>query len=191
MAGAASYTAILDANVLYPPPVADLLASLAVAGLYHARWTREIHEEWIRGVLRTKPNLSEKLQRRADQMNRAVPDSLVENYQHLIPSLALPDEADRHVLAAAIVGHADAIVTFNLKDFPAAALRPYNIEAIHPDDFVMNQMEINQIRALEAIKTMRARFRNPPLSAQTLIQVFERNQLPQLAAFLRGAEGLI
>lgn len=191
MAGVSAYTAILDANVLFPPPLADLLLSLSVAGLFHARWTQEIHDEWVRNALKTRPELLNKLEKRVEQMNRAVPDCLIENYSLLIPALTLPDENDCHILAAAIAGHADAIVTFNLKDFPAEAIKPYNIEAIHPDDFVMNQIELNQIAGLGAIKTMRARFRNPPLSAQNLIQVFERNQLPQLAAFLKTAESLI
>ena len=71
-------------------------------------------------------------------MNASVPDCLVTNYEKLANSIELPDPGDRHVVAAAIVGHADAIVTFNIKDFPQAVLQPYGIEVQHPDEFLMN-----------------------------------------------------
>lgn len=191
MAGSSTYTVILDANVLYPAPLSDLLLSLSTAKLFHARWTAAIENEWQRNLLANRPDLAGKVEARAAQMQRAVPDCLVENYEHLTAALSLPDENDRHVLAAAIVGHADAIVTFNLSDFPASALAPYNIEAIHPDDFVMNQLELNQLQALAAIKSMRARLRKPPISAPDLVRIFEGIQLPQTAAYLREAISLI
>jgi hypothetical protein len=105
--------------------------------------------------------------------------------------LHLPDPDDRHVLAAAIAGHADAIVTFNLRDFPADALVTHGIEAQHPDDFVLNQFELSPINALAAIKAMRARLRNPPRTAEELISILESRQLPQSAAWLRQAAALI
>ena len=124
-------------------------------------------------------------------MNRSVPDCLVENYEGLIAGLVLPDPDDRHVLAAAIAGHADAMVTFNLKDFPADALDPHLIEAIHPDDFVLNQLELRPFEALAAVKKMCARLNRPPLSAAELIATLERSGLPASAAHLRQAQALI
>lgn len=156
MAGSARYTALLDANTLYPAPLRDLLLSLAVHGLYHARWTARIHDEWTHNLARNRPELAERLPQLVALMNRIIPDCLIENYEALIDGLALPDAGDRHVLAAAITGHVDAIVTFNLKDFPGEVLARYNIEAQHPDDFVLNQLELRQIDALAAIKAMRA-----------------------------------
>ena len=94
-------------------------------------------------------------------------------------------------MAAAIIGHADAIITFNLKDFPASALSSYNIEAQHPDDFIVNQLELHELAALTAIKEMRARLIKPVQSAAELIATFERNQLTQTAAWLKRAEKLI
>jgi predicted nucleic acid-binding protein len=119
MAGYYRYTAVLDACVLYPAPLRDVLISLAVDGLYGARWTNEIQDEWIRNLHEKRPELDkQKLEQTASLMEQAVEDALITNYGYLIPTIQLPDPDDRHVLAAAIVGHADAIVTFNLKDFP-------------------------------------------------------------------------
>ncbi|HRA68955.1 MAG TPA: PIN domain-containing protein [Caldilinea sp.] len=191
MAGSARYTALLDANTLYPAPLRDLLLSLAVDGLYHARWTVRIHDEWTRNLAMNRPELAERLPQLVALMNRIVPDCLIENYEALIDGLELPDAEDRHVLAAAITGHVDAIVTFNLKDFPGDVLGRYNIEAQHPDEFVLNQLELRQIDALAAIKAMRARLRRPPQSAVDLIATLERAGLPASAAHLRRAQALI
>ncbi len=191
MAGSSQYTAILDANTLYPAPLRDLLLSLAVEGLYHARWTARIHEEWVRNLSRNRPELEPQLGALVELMNRSVQDCVVENYEGLIAGLVLPDPDDRHVLAAAIAGHADAIVTFNLQDFPAGALDPHLIEAIHPDDFVLNQLELRPFEALAAVKKMRARLTRPPQSAAELIATLERSGLPASAAHLRQAQALI
>jgi hypothetical protein len=124
-------------------------------------------------------------------MNEAVEDALVENYQYLIPTLALPDPDDRHVLAAAIVGHADAIVTFNLKDFPEQSLFQHSIEILHPDDFLIAQYDLDQIRMLKVIKACRIKLRNPPKSAGDYIDTLEQQGLPQTCRMLRQAIDLI
>ncbi len=194
MAGSARYTAILDANTLYPTLVRDLLLSLAAAGLYHARWTDKIHEEWTRNVIAKNPQnalLPDKLKTTVQVMNEAIPDCLVENYEPLIGCIKLPDPNDQHVVAAAIAGHADAIVTFNLKDFPQEALSPHGIEAQHPDDFVMNQLQLQELVAIEAIKKMRARWKTHPKTPTELIQLLEERALPLTAAHLRQVQGLL
>lgn len=191
MAGSLRYTAILDANVLYPQLLRDTLLSLAVARLYHARWTATIHGEWTRNLLLTRPDLATKLPAVVALMNSSVPDCLVTHYEKLAESLELPDPDDRHVLAAAIVGHADAIVTFNTKDFPEAVLQPYGIEVQHPDEFVVNQLQLQKIPALSAIKKMRARWTNPARPAQELITAFELRGMPMTADLLREAITLI
>lgn len=124
-------------------------------------------------------------------MNRSVPDCLVENYEGLIAGLVLPDPDDRHVLAAAIAGHADAIVTFNLKDFPADALDPHLIEAIHPDDFVLNQLKLRPFESLAAVEKMRARLNRPLQAAAELIATLERSGLTASAAHLHQAQAPI
>ena len=92
------------------------------------------------------------------------------------------------MLAAAIVGHADAIVTFNTRHFPAEYLAQFDIETQHPDDFVMNQFELHELSAIAAVKAMRSRLRNPPQSVADLAGTLDRITLPQTASYLRRAE---
>lgn len=192
MAGSATYTAVLDACVLYPAPLRDLLLSLASAGLFHARWTPEIEGEWTRNLLANRPDLNlAQLRITQERMTAAIPDCMVTHYEPLIAGLSLPDPDDRHVLAAAIAGHADAIVTVNLKDFPASILATYSLEAQHPDNFVMNQLELREYEALAAIKRMRARLRNPPRSPVEFIDTLQQNGLVQSARRLRERINLI
>lgn len=191
MAGSSRYTAILDANVLYPQLIRDTLMSLAVERLYHAKWSEMIHGEWINNLVQDRPELVDKIPAVVELMNSAVPDCVVTNFEHLIDCIQLPDINDRHVLAAAIVGHADAIVTFNVKDFPEALLEPYGIEVQHPDEFIINQLQLQEIPALSAIKKMRARWSNPVISPEELIAAYEKRGLPLTADHLRRAVALI
>jgi predicted nucleic acid-binding protein len=78
----------------------------------------------------------EQLDRTSSFMDRAVPDALVSGYESLIEGLRLPDPDDRHVLAAAIKCNASVLVTFNLRDFPKDVLDIFDVEAMHPDDFI-------------------------------------------------------
>ena len=124
---------MLDACVLYPAPLRDLLLSLAAAGLYRAKWSQQIHDEWTRNLLENRRDLDpERLRTTCTRMNTAVPDSLVTGYEDLIDSLQLPDPDDRHVLAVAIRPDADAIITFNQRDFDESELAKYDVYTEHP-----------------------------------------------------------
>lgn len=192
MAGFYRYTAILDACVLYPAPLRDLLLTLAEASVFGARWTTLIQQEWMRNLLSNRPDLSqESLEKTVAAMNEAIDDSLVENYEYLIESLALPDPDDRHVLAAAVVGHADAIVTFNLKDFPQEYVSRHGIEILHPDDFLVAQYDLNQIKVLTAVKNIRAKLKKPPKTAEQLILIYEQQGLSRTGKLLRAAIELL
>lgn len=192
MAGYYRYTAVVDACVLYPAPLRDLLLSLAAEGMFRARWSDRIHDEWTRSLLAKRPDLQRaSLARTIGLLNEAVEDATIDGFDYLVPTLALPDEDDRHVLAAAIVGHADAIVTFNLKDFPEPLVAPHGIEVLHPDDFLVAQYDLAQIAVLSSIKTMRERLRKPPRTANDVISTLEALGLPQFCALLREAEDLI
>lgn len=186
------YTALLDANVLYPAPIRDILLQLAVSDLFRAKWTTEIHREWIEALLRSEPHRQRAaLERTRGLMDTAVRDCLVTGYESLIPALELPDPDDRHVLAAAIVGHCDAIVTINLRDFPPSVLEPYGIEAQHPDDFLCNQFHLAQGVFCAAIRKVRARLKNPPFSAEDYLAILTAHGLVATAAELEEFAELI
>lgn len=110
-------------------------------------------------------------------MNAHARDALVADFEPLIKVLALPDPDDRHVLAAAIKGRADLIVTANLKDFPAASLKPWNIEALHPDDFLTHQFHLSPPAFLQAVRTVRLRLKHPPRSVQEYLDALRRQGL--------------
>lgn len=191
MAVSARYTAILDACVLYPRLLRDVLLSLAHADLYTARWTQHIEKEWTTALLENKPGSELKIASAVEQMRAAIPDCLVVDYESLIDGLDLPDANDRHVLAAAIRGNADAVVSFNTKDFPATVLDKFDIELQTPDQFVLNQLMLHPPRALGAIKQMRLRWERPEMSATDMVDLFEKRQLAQTAAHLRDVLELI
>lgn len=193
MAGHARYTVLLDACVLFPIAVCDALLSLAATGMFAAKWTTEIEEEWIRNLEAKYPHLKGRTAVRRDAMRAAVPDWEVpaEGWQALVPYLGLPDKDDRHVLAAAIAGHADAIVTVNTRHFPQDVVGRFGIEVLHPDDFIVAQLDLEQLTALKAFKDMRSRKKNPTLDPEEFAAAMERNGLAVTANRLRDAAGLI
>jgi predicted nucleic acid-binding protein len=185
------YTVVFDACVLYSAPLRDFLLRLAVSGLFSAKWTEQIHEEWTRNLLESRPELRDKLPRTRELMNSAIPDVMVTGYEPLIENLELPDGNDRHVLAAAIRCGAQAIITFNLKDFPADAIEQYGIEALHPDAFIEHQFDLNQGAVIAGAKQHRAALRTPPKSAEGYIETLSTQGLAITADRLRDFIDLI
>ena len=184
--------ALYDACVLYPAPLRSLLMYLAISGLYQARWTDAIHEEWMRSVVRDYPDVTrEKAERVRDLMNAHVEHCLVSNYEHLIPTLTLPDPDDRHVLAAAIHTGAGVIVTANLADFPADVLDPYGVVARHPDDFLTDWIELEPATVCAAAKRQRDSIKRPAKSVDEYLKSLARQNLPRTVARLRAFAGLL
>lgn len=166
-------TVVFDACVLFPASLRDLLIELAGRAIqqqyFRAKWTEKIHEEWINSLLSLFPDLSRQdLERIRRLIDANVPECLVSDYEHRIPSLKLKDENDRHVLAAAIECDASIIVTFNLKDFPAKDLKPFAITAKHPDEFICEFLNDNGRAAEQLLETavhaVKDRLNNPKLT---------------------------
>ena len=182
----AKFSVIYDACVLYPAPLRDLLMHLALTDLFKARWTDKIHEEWINALLRRNQYKLSDLERTRDLMDASVRDAKVTGYEGLIDSLDLPDQNDRHVLAAAIKAGANAIVTTNLKDFPKRELSKYDIEAIHPDDFIYYQIDLAPAISCGAIKRQRHSLKNPPKTVDEFLAILQKQQLPQTVSTLKS-----
>jgi predicted nucleic acid-binding protein len=158
---------------------------LALTDLFKAHWTDRIHNEWINALMRTQKHSRESLLRAKDLMDQHVRDAKVFGYEPLIEGLNLPDPDDRHVLAAAIRCNANAIVTFNLKDFPTESLHQYDIEVIHPDDFILYQIDLAPTVCCRAFQAQRSALRNPPLNVDTFLATLQKQQLPQTVSKLR------
>lgn len=177
---------LLDACVLYPAALRDLLMRLAVHELIQAKWSEKIHEEWMTAVLRERPDLThQQLERTRQLMDLHAGDCLVKGYEWRIEGLFLPDENDRHVLAAAIEAEADAIVTWNLSDFPPATLAAQGIECWTPDDLLMQLLSTDEDAVVKLMRQHRASLRNPPKSAVEYLETLEQQRLSRSVQVLR------
>ena len=153
---------VLDANVLFGALTTDVLISTAMAGLYQANRSEEILAEARRAIEREVPGVSSAaLDRRFALMQRALPDAVVRPEPSLI-AVMLNDPGDRHVLAAAVSVGAEAIVTENLRHFPASACAPHGVEAQSFDTFLGHLVSLDRRTVAAVIDEIAARRRRPP-----------------------------
>jgi predicted nucleic acid-binding protein len=179
--------AVLDANVLYSARLRDLFLRLAIAGQYRALWTERILDECFNNLSADRPDIpAEYLRRTRRLMAVAVPDAVVQSYEHLIDELDLPDADDRHVLAAAVAAGADLMVTANLDDFPPAAIPP-GIAVLGPDDFVLRLIEddVDAVRAV--VDQQAAALQSPPMTTEELLEGLAMVGLRKSVSALRSA----
>jgi predicted nucleic acid-binding protein len=159
---------------------------LALTGLFRAKWSADIHEEWITALLRNRPDLTRtKLERTRMLMDQHATDALVTDYQHLMPGLQLPDPDDRHVLAAAIRARADVIITINLRDFPPQAMAPFGIEAQHPDEFILHLLDLAPGVVAGAARDHRLSLKSPAKTIEEYLNTLEVQGLTQTVSVLR------
>jgi len=167
--------AVLDANVLYGNFPRDLLISLFAEGLYEAKWTGEITDEWVRHLLENLPDVTpEKNRRTVFLMHQIRPSPLVENYRQFIDRVDLPDHDDRHVVAAAIASGARKILTWNLRDFPERILKAFGIVAESPDKFMASLIIEHPSEVVTVFRRVRERFKKPPVSIEQFSTLSER-----------------
>jgi predicted nucleic acid-binding protein len=180
------YAAVLDANVLVPSALCDTLLRLAADGFYRPLWSEQILKEVEHAILRIRPELDHaRVTRRIDAMRTAFIDANVEGWEEVAAGLDLPDPDDRHVLAAAIAGGAQAIVTFNVKDFPADRLAPRGIEARQPDEFLLDQLDLSPSGMLEVLISQAADLTHPPVDLAGLLNNLARCRLPSFVEAAR------
>src|SRR5712692_9044008 len=181
-----SFAVFYDASVLYPSELRNLLMHPPLTGLFRAKWSAAVHEEWIRALLRRRPDLSrKKLERTRMLMDLHAADALVTGYEDLIEGLELPDPDDRHVLAAAIRGGAHVIVTANLRDFPAKILGQFGIEPQHPDEFVLHLLDLAPGLVARAARDHRESLKNPPKTIEQYLDALRAQGLTQTVSVLR------
>lgn len=180
------YAALLDSCVLVPNALCDSLLRFAEAGFYRPLWSERILDEVFGAVCAIHPEIDPTMvRRRLDAMSAAFADADVIGWEPIAAGLDLPDPDDRHVLAAAIAGSAQSLVTFNLKDFPVEPLTPTGIEARHPDEFLLDQLDLFPSVALEVLINQAADMHNPPSDLAGLLNRLERCGVPDFAEAVR------
>ncbi|HEV3051791.1 MAG TPA: PIN domain-containing protein [Longimicrobium sp.] len=176
---------MLDANVIYPAFLRDVLLRLAASNLYLPYWTARIHDEWIRNVIHNRPDLSPTaFARIRAQMDAHFAGALVTDFEALERQFEGVHENDRHVAAAALKAGANRIVTHNLKDFPAEALQPHGIVASHPDDFICDLIRMDPMTTRGVLEAHRVGLQRPPHDSAEYAVAFVRAGLPKAAALL-------
>jgi predicted nucleic acid-binding protein len=186
------YTAVLDACVLHPVFVRGALLWFAAERLYRPLWSADILDEWQRSLVRKFPDApAERFAAQRALIESQFEDAMVSGYPGIARGLDLPDPDDRHVLAAAIAGRADAIITANLKDFPQAQTHPFNVEVIHPDDFLVNAIDLETGRALAALRRHREALSTSAPSTEEFLGRFERCGLIQTHQRLQAVVDLL
>lgn len=178
--------AVYDACVLYPFHLRNVLIQCAFDGFVEARWTDDIHDEWMRNLAANTPALpTERLIATRDRIKAVLPEADVTNYRPLVESLKLPDPDDRHVLAAAIAGKASVIVTWNLKDFPARDLLPYGVTSQSPDDFLSDLHAAFPDALISSVKRARHNLRKTTPSVEAFVNALQQGGLKTFSGVLR------
>jgi predicted nucleic acid-binding protein len=187
------FAALLDTSVLWPSLQRDFLLSLAIEGVYHPLWSSAILDELQFHEARklvergcAPEEAARQSQRLIDQMSTAFDDSSVENWEPLNGTFGLPDPDDEHVVAAALVGGAQVIVTSNLKDCPAQRI-PAPLRVISPAQFAADTVAVSPAVARHAVTTMLSRFIIPPLTVEQFFeQLVTRYNMTEAAELIRG-----
>lgn len=182
---------LADANVLYSAILRDLLMEIAVRRGILLHWTDAIQDEWMRALLKNRPDLTaEQVRRTQLLMAAALPDARVTGYEPLIESLSMPDANDRHVLAAAITAEASLIVTFDLGDFPTnKSVGETHPVAVHPDDFLRLVAVAAPEIMLTAVREIIGRTRSGTGGGADFVEALEKSGLPGTARHVAAMLG--
>lgn len=180
--------ALLDACVLYPVGLRDTLLSVAQAGAFRPGWSAEILAEVRGAVVRSVKDVdSARIDRMLADMQAAFPEAMVSVPSRLPPEMT-NHPSDRHVLAAAVAGGAQVLVTRNVKHFPRRACQPFGISVQTPDDFLAGMCRDDPQAVLEALEKQSHRYTAPPM---TVDEILRRHALtmPVFVAAIRAQRG--
>jgi predicted nucleic acid-binding protein len=178
---------VLDANLLYPFQLRNLLVQFGMDSVIAPRWTARIHEEWIGNLVAAGRAPHERLLLTLDLMNGALPEAEVRNWEIYMDGLTMQDPDDCHVLAAALAAEAQTILTMNLRDFPDSALGPDGVIAVHPDRFLCGLYDADPELLRASTEMAHANLSRSAPSFADYLTALERQGLPQLVKRLRGS----
>lgn len=181
----AGFSVVLDACVLVPVSLADTLLRIAEYDVYRPVWSSRILAEVRGAILRVHPDLDAgRVDARLHAMDAAFEDACVNGWEALEPGIRLPDPGDRHVVAAALCGRAQAIVTHNVADFPAKPLEDLGLHALSPDDFLLDALDLAPDVVGRVIVEQAADARRPPLAVEEVLESLRRAGAPRFARAL-------
>ncbi|QSQ21255.1 PIN domain-containing protein [Pyxidicoccus parkwayensis] len=169
----ATFSVVLDANVLIPVSLCDVLLRAARKRLIQIYWTEEILEEMRRNLVTDYGRTEAQAARRVAAMRDAFPEAMVTGYERLISAMTNHPK-DRHVLAAAVHIGAQTIVTNNLRDFRAEHL-PRSMQAQEPDSFLQNLLSQAPEAMLEILHLQAEQLKNPPISFEKMLDGMARS----------------
>ncbi len=172
---------VLDANVVYPPSLRDLLLTLAALDAFEPFWSDEVLEELTRNVLEDHPGLDSArfVEHTIGSMRRAFPEATVTKYGGLVERLD-NDPKDRHVAAVALTVEADAIITLNVADFDSRLLRAAAIEILTPGELVLRLVDEVPDVVVAAVRALSDRWKNPARSPEEILELLSVH--PSVAA---------
>lgn len=177
-----AFPALLDTCVLFPQYLTDTLLTQAAAGTFRPLWSGGILDELGRALGRETQMTPEQIEHRLGRMRKAFPDAEVNGYENLVDGMTNHPK-DRHVLAAAVRGNVEVLVTDNVKDFPDEALKPFDIRAVTADDFLLDQLDLYPAASLSCLQEQVGRYTylGGPFEVAELLRCLERAGVPRFA----------
>lgn len=180
-----SFPAFFDTNVLYGALLNDLVLEMADRGLFRPLWSADVLEELRRNLVRAVEDVA-LVEKRIATMEQFFPDAMVTGYGDLVATMT-NDPKDRHVLAAAVRARAEVLVTFNLRHFPQDSVAPFDVEIVHPDDFLLDQLDLYHGATLRSINQLVDNYQSPAMTVEDFLLALTRAGVPKFAEAVREA----
>ena len=178
--------AVLDACVLYPTVLREILLGVARLGLYEPLWSDRILREWVRATAKLGPVAQAQAEGQAALLRANFPRGFVRENRNIEARLLLPDPNDLHVLAVAVAGHADCIVTFNAVDFPRHVLAADGIDRRDPDGLLWQIWSHHPGKVERVVRDVHATAEQMAGTSIALKSLMKRAQLPKLAKAMQA-----
>ena len=179
----ATFPALLDTNVLFGFHLNDVILGLAERGVFRPLWSDRILDELSKNLAeRGIPDAN--VERRVTAMRQAFPDATVSGFDDLIGEMT-NEPKDRHILAAGIRANCEVLVTFNLKDFPDESVDAYDIEIVHPDKFLLDQLDLYPGPTVGVLRQLIADYSSPTLEMEDLLVRLADAGVPDFASAVR------
>lgn len=173
-------SALLDTCVLYPQYLRDTMLCLSEAGLFRPLWSPEILGELRRNLVGTAGLPEAAVDRTIAIMREHFDDAEISGHEGRSSAMTC-DPKDRHVLAAAVHGGADLLVTHNTRDFPPASTADYPLTLTTPDDFLLDLLDLAPALVLQTLREQAARFKREPRTVAGLLTVLQLAGCPRFA----------